>query len=195
MDIKRRTSRGKKITITVIIIIVLAAIGYVGYAYATGSVWPFAHQSSVKSQQTTKKTAASTSPSPSASPSSSDSSNTATKQQDESSGTNGTDSSSSSGLKTVQVAVTYSSVTGNNFEIRSFVSGVVENGGTCTATLSQGSQVVTQASSGTINSSTTQCGTIDIPMSKFSSAGSWSLVVTYKSSTSSGTSGSMEVSL
>jgi len=74
-------------------------------------------------------------------------------------------------------------------EIRAYVPGIVEVDGTCMATATQGSQVVTGSSAGFDNVSTTQCEPIPINLG----SGSWSVIVTYSSPTAEGTSQAEEV--
>ncbi len=71
-------------------------------------------------------------------------------------------------------------------EVRAFVAGINEEGGTCTATVTMGSQSVTATSQGFSNVNYTSC-----PAMKFSSplkAGKWSVTVSYRSATSEGSS-------
>ncbi|HUS25902.1 MAG TPA: hypothetical protein VMY99_00965 [Nevskiaceae bacterium] len=82
----------------------------------------------------------------------------------------------------------------NNVEVSSYVPGVFEDGGTCTVTLTKGSQQVQKQGSGTKNVSTTQCPNTVIPRAEFST-GTWTAVVSYSSATAKGNSapGSVEV--
>ncbi|MBA3757276.1 hypothetical protein H0X09_00190 [Candidatus Saccharibacteria bacterium] len=65
--------------------------------------------------------------------------------------------------------------------VRAYVTGVFEEGGTCTATATQGSQVKTKSSSGFQNVSYTQCAPMewDTPLG----GGPWTIKVIYKSAT------------
>ncbi len=71
-------------------------------------------------------------------------------------------------------------------EIRGYMANIYEDGGQCNAALTQGSQTVTQISTGFKDATTTQCGAINIPRSKFPAGGAWKLTLTYSSSTSIG---------
>jgi len=66
--------------------------------------------------------------------------------------------------------------------VRAYVSGVFEDGGTCTATATQDSQTKSGASTGFKNVSYTQCPPIywNLP------PGSWTVTVEYKSDSTSG---------
>ena len=70
-------------------------------------------------------------------------------------------------------------------EVRGYVNGVFEEGGTCTATATMGGQTVTKSTAGFQNVSNTQCAPIkwDSPLS----SGSWSVTLSYKSPTTSST--------
>lgn len=86
-----------------------------------------------------------------------------------------------SGKTQVNVLIT----SANSSMVTSYVTGAFEDGGTCTATFTQGATVVTRTSGGFKNVSYTQCPPItpNLP-----SGGSWSVVVTYSSNTSEGKS-------
>ena len=97
--------------------------------------------------------------------------------------------------QTVSVAVSFADVSGTNFEVRAFVPTAIEGGGTCTATLTQGSSKVQKSSEAFVDTSSSQCRPIYIPVSEFPSKGTWSLNITYASPTHKGESGAFEVSL
>lgn len=67
----------------------------------------------------------------------------------------------------------------NGSVVRFYVNGVFEDGGTCTATATQGPQTVTRTSTGFKNVSYTQCPPIQWNLP----SGSWEVVVKYKSDT------------
>ncbi len=77
---------------------------------------------------------------------------------------------------------------GNDIEVRAFIPGIVEEGGTCTVTLTKGAESIKRDSAGIANTSDTQCSAFVIPRSAFSSAGDWSAVVSYKSGAHQGSS-------
>lgn len=88
-----------------------------------------------------------------------------------------------SGLKNVTPVITYS----GRDEVNAYVPGIFEEDGVCSALFTQGQTSVTRSSTGFANVSDTQCEPIypDLP-----NASSWSVVVSYKSATSVGSSGS-----
>lgn len=71
-------------------------------------------------------------------------------------------------------------------EVAGFIPGIVENGGTCTATFTSGSNTVTKTSQGFANASTTNCTPISYAGSGVTAG--WSVTLTYSSNTSEGTS-------
>lgn len=88
---------------------------------------------------------------------------------------------SSPATKTVPVVITEATKTG----VKGYVQGIFEEGGTCTATATQGSQTITKTSTGFGNVSYTQCAPInwDNPLG----SGSWTITLTYKSANGQGT--------
>ena len=74
-----------------------------------------------------------------------------------------------------------------NVEVVARVPGVFENSGKCTLTLRKGGKSVSETKNASPNVSEMSCGVIKISKSKLSS-GSWSAVVSYKSTTVSGSS-------
>lgn len=83
--------------------------------------------------------------------------------------------------KQVTVTITNASTS----RVNAFVSGVFEDGGTCTATFSQGSTTITRTATAFSNVSDTQCPPItpNLP-----NANQWSVVVSYSSAAAQGTS-------
>lgn len=71
--------------------------------------------------------------------------------------------------------------------VRAYIPGIIEDGGTCTATLAKsGSQTVTVSSEGVANVSQTVCA--PSISDKNLSSGQWSVVLSYSSSKSGGKS-------
>jgi cytoskeletal protein RodZ len=90
----------------------------------------------------------------------------------------------SSGKKAVTPIIT--STEGN--QIYAYVPGVFEDGGTCTATFTQGAQKpIVKTSKGFANATYTSCSPISGP------AGTWTVVVSYSSSTAEGSSRATEI--
>jgi len=95
----------------------------------------------------------------------------------------------------VTVGVTFADVIGSNLEIRAFTPSVIEGDGKCTATLTKGTETVTQSSPAFIDATSTQCEPIYIDVAKFPSKGVWTLKVDYSSSAHKGTSESSKVTI
>jgi hypothetical protein len=87
---------------------------------------------------------------------------------------------SGNGKKQVTPVISYAGAD----RLNAYVSGVLEDSGTCTATFTQGTSVITRTSSGFSNVSYTQCA----PITPNLPAGSWSVIVTYSSANAQGTS-------
>lgn len=77
---------------------------------------------------------------------------------------------------------------GDEIEIRAYVPGIVEDGGTCTIKITKGQSTVTERTEALQDASNTSCVSVAIPRSEFSSAGQWSVVVSYSSAKYSGSS-------
>lgn len=69
--------------------------------------------------------------------------------------------------------------------VKAYVSGIFEEGGTCKAVATKGDQSYTKSTTGFQNVSNTQCP--PIRWTEPLSPGTWSLIVTYSSSTSNAT--------
>lgn len=82
--------------------------------------------------------------------------------------------------------VTITSATAES--VYAFVSGVLEDGGTCTATFTKNEQSFQKASKGFINVNTTQCEPTFLSRTDFPSVGIWQVVVSYNSGTAQGVS-------
>lgn len=83
----------------------------------------------------------------------------------------------SDGRKAVTPVITEASAS----EVRAFVNGVIEDGGTCTATYSHGGDVITASSKGLSDAGHTTCGPMR-PPGPVNISGDWSVTVTYSSS-------------
>ena len=76
--------------------------------------------------------------------------------------------------------------------ISGYVGNAVEDGGVCTLSLTRGSTVVIAETTGVADARTTSCGALSIERSRLS-AGTWSAVLAYASSTTTGTSAAMTI--
>ncbi len=100
---------------------------------------------------------------------------------------------SSAGKQAVAPAITYAEQYGANIEVGAYVGGVFEDGGTCTATFSKVGASFSKTTTGVKNVSSVNCPTMIIPTSAFSTKGAWSVVVSYSSNTSSGSSAPKQI--
>ena len=107
---------------------------------------------------------------------------------------NPTDEDTTSTTKrSVNVGISFADIYNDNLEIRAFTNGIVE-AGTCTATVTKGSEKITKSTGAFIDVSSTQCEPIYIPKATISS-GKWSIVVTFSSLNAEGTSEATEVNI
>ena len=79
-------------------------------------------------------------------------------------------------------------------EVDGYLAGIVEDGGTCTLTLTSGGRTATAEVPGTADATTTSCGGASVPGTQLA-PGTWSAVLTYRSATSTGTSEAAEVTV
>jgi len=77
-------------------------------------------------------------------------------------------------------------------EVAGFVSGVIEDGGTCRLTAERNGATASAESPGMANASTTSCGSLLLSGDELG-AGTWSVVLSYESATSAGSSSSTTV--
>jgi cytoskeletal protein RodZ len=91
----------------------------------------------------------------------------------------------SSGKKAVTPVIT----SATHSQINAYVPGIFEDGGTCTATLTKGSNKITKSSQGFANVSYTSCVPIDVS----ASGGTWTITVVYNSKTAEGSSQATQV--
>ncbi len=91
-------------------------------------------------------------------------------------------------LKSVTPVITYA----DQNEVSSYVSGVIEDGGICTLTLTKASQKVTRQTTGERDATTTLCPSFTVPHDTMAK-GTWTAVVTYKSKTAAGSSTSNKI--
>jgi hypothetical protein len=77
-------------------------------------------------------------------------------------------------------------------EASGFVSGVVEDGGTCRVTLTRGDETAVAETRGLADATTTVCPSVVLAGAELS-AGTWTAVLSYESGTSTGVSVPLEV--
>lgn len=106
----------------------------------------------------------------------------------------GQSSPSTGTRRVITPVITTWSESSSELLVNGFVSGVVEDGGTCTLTLTKGSAKVSQTKIGAANASNTTCGQITIPLSSLPS-GTWQAILSYGSPTSHGSSASESITV
>ncbi len=99
------------------------------------------------------------------------------------------------GPKTVKPLITFAEQVGDNIEAVAYVTGVSEEGGSCTLTATHGDQTVSKTVSASQNSSTTDCRAFLIARDQFPSSGDWEIKISYKSDSASGTSDPWQITL
>jgi hypothetical protein len=77
-------------------------------------------------------------------------------------------------------------------QVGGYVSGVVEEGGTCTLTLTRGGETVAAHGSATADAATTACGELDVAGDQLS-AGTWQAVLRYESPSHTGAADAVDV--
>jgi hypothetical protein len=79
-------------------------------------------------------------------------------------------------------------------EVGALVPGLVESDGACTLTLTSGSASSSVTAKAEPDAASTSCPLLSVKRSKLA-PGTWSAIVTYKSSASSGTSDAVQVTV
>jgi hypothetical protein len=90
----------------------------------------------------------------------------------------------SSGKKNVTPIVTEA----DQSQVTAFVPGIFEEGGSCVATFTKDSAVLTKTVQGFANATYTSCAPFNFSGSFFPTNGQWSVTVAYKSTSAEGTS-------
>jgi hypothetical protein len=95
----------------------------------------------------------------------------------------------------VQVVLTYASfdAASGTVQANGFAAGLIEDGGTCTLTLTQGGDTVTATSTAAADASTTSCGLLETAAGL--AGGTWDAVLTYSSDNARGESEAVEVTV
>lgn len=93
------------------------------------------------------------------------------------------------------VTLSYINPSAQTVQAGGYVTGVLEENGTCTLTLTKGSLRVTGTSTGFIDVNKTTCPQISIERSQLSQNGQWTAVLSYKSTKASGASAPQTVNI
>lgn len=98
-------------------------------------------------------------------------------------------------ISKADITIVDASQYGDTVEIRAYISNILEDGGTCTAKLTNGNQTITRTNQSFKDATTTQCGALNIPRSEFNSTGTWQLTMSYTSNTANGESSIKKVTI
>lgn len=90
--------------------------------------------------------------------------------------------------RTVTPIITDAGHYDQSIEVRAFVPGIYEAGGTCQIDFAKDNQKVSKQVAAVQDATTTRCTNLAVPRSEFPSAGSWSVTVKYLSQSSNGSS-------
>lgn len=102
------------------------------------------------------------------------------------------DEKTSSGKQAVNVLLTSAGITNNTVRASGMVTNVVEEGGECTYTFTNGSSVVTKKSTTLTNPTSTTCESVAFSPDELPVSGTWKVILTYSSSDAAGTSNTKE---
>jgi hypothetical protein len=98
----------------------------------------------------------------------------------------------SSGKKAVKPVITYAGQYGDSIEVGGYVN-LFEEGGTCTATFTHGSITITKSVAAVRDASSVDCPVMAVPVSQFTTKGSYSVSVSYISNSATGVSDARQI--
>jgi hypothetical protein len=179
-------SRGRRWIVALSVIAALAAAGG-GYVLTRG--WPGTSASSDASSSSGATTVATPTPEPAQqSPVAPDAPNPSSGQ------TVATDEPVVVDTEAVPVVLTYSAWSAADRKVLAggYVTGVIEDGGVCTLTLTRNGATVVAEGAAMADATTTVCGGLSIAGSQLA-AGTWQAVLSYASSTHTGASAAVAV--
>ncbi len=102
---------------------------------------------------------------------------------------------SSSTQKSVTPVIVDANQYGDKVEVRSYVPGITENGGTCVITFIKGDITLSKDTPGVANAQSTTCTSVNLDRSFFPSSGTWSVTVNYQSTGGKGISRPSELQI
>jgi hypothetical protein len=173
-------------------LVLLTALVVVG---GTGAAaWALTNGNGAAADTGTAPASSSGAPTPPAAPTSGSSTSSAPSAPTTSAGAAASTSASAQTGRQVGVVLGYADwdAADGVVEAAGFVIDVIENGGTCTLTLSSAGSTVSATATGAADATTTNCGRLTIPRAGLA-AGSWRAVLTYQSPAAHGTSEAMTV--
>lgn len=185
MKVSRKKSNTKRVIAWLIIflVVIMLIVGWFLYLQHKSNT-SNTREASTTNKQTDLKSTDSTTPN-----------QTNTKSNDSQSNGGATATNSTNNKTSVAVTVVNAAQYQSNVQVRAYASDI-STSGVCTFTFSKtGYNSITQQTNGNVNSSTTSCSQLSIPVSDFPSAGLWSLVVTYSSDDAQGSSNPQSVEI
>lgn len=99
----------------------------------------------------------------------------------------------SSGKQAANVLITNAGIYNGTVSVGGMVTNVTENSGTCTYSFTNGSTKITKTTDTLSNPTSTTCKTVSFSSNELSQSGTWSITLSYSSSTSEGTSSAKEI--
>jgi flagellar basal body-associated protein FliL len=98
----------------------------------------------------------------------------------------------SSGKQAVNVLLTNASIINNTVRASGFVTNIVQDGGECTYTFTNGASTLTKKANTLTNPTSTTCETVTFSPAELPASGTWKVVLKYSSSNAEGTSNTKE---
>lgn len=97
------------------------------------------------------------------------------------------------GKKSVKPTITYAGQYGDQVEVGAYVSGVLEDFGVCKAIFQKGSEAMTVQVEAVRGASSMDCPVMGVPVNELKQKGTWSVTVSYSSTSASGVSDSRQL--
>lgn len=191
MKINRSNKQTKTIIIIASSVVISLVIGWGAFSYYK-KVWPFAAQESVTPTSAEGDDSINLDPPTQQEIEESQDAKKRVTQTDQN--PNESIDAEQSEKKSVGVGISFADVYKGNLEIRAFTNGAIQGTGTCTATVTKGGQTITKSVKAFIDTSSTQCHPIYIPVEDLN-AGTWNVSVKFVSPDHEGVSETVEVSV
>ncbi len=93
------------------------------------------------------------------------------------------------------VFITYAEQFNQNINASGYISGIIEEGGTCTLTLTKGSHTITRSKPALPDAKHTTCPDFNIPRGDIPEAGTWKITIGYSSDTTNKVSASQDIEI
>lgn len=96
-------------------------------------------------------------------------------------------------LKSVDVVITFAGLRNDNVEVRSYIPGIYESTGKCTAIFKSGNTEITRTVDGIKDATYTRCDRVQVDKGEFANSSAWTVIVKYSSLNAKGESESKAV--